>query len=226
MARMNSDDDFLTMQQEAIRRVRDMQQRARDALENSGMYDGETQSEASFDAEKPTPPVEKKPIPTPTQNRPLTSAQRPSAGYSASNNNRQNTGQNFGNPLAALFNMGSPNNIGSPKMGVINQNSNNNRQNPASHTQAKPSEKPLHPQSFGPNGPGERNTHGQPPPGPPPVNKAGQNQPPLGPSPLGIPGLNLNFDSDQLVIMAMLYMLFKDGGDQWLMLALAYIMLT
>lgn len=208
---MNSGDDFLTMQQEAIRRVREMQQRAREALENSGMYGGETQSEASFNAERTPPPVEKKP----TQNRPFTSAQRPSAGYSASNNNRQNTQGSFANPLAALFNMGSPNMGG-------NNHSNNNRPNTAAH-EAKPGENKQGP---GPKPQGGMNSHGSVPPDPPPPNKTGQNPPPPGPSALGIPGINLNFDSDQLVIMAMLYMLFKDGGDQWLMLALAYIMLT
>lgn len=45
---------------------------------------------------------------------------------------------------------------------------------------------------------------------------------------LNIPlsGLNINIDKDQLILLGTLYALFKDGGDNWLMMAVAYILFT
>lgn len=43
---------------------------------------------------------------------------------------------------------------------------------------------------------------------------------------LHMSGLNLALDSDQLLLLATLYLLIKDGSDKWLILSLAYVMLT
>jgi hypothetical protein len=46
------------------------------------------------------------------------------------------------------------------------------------------------------------------------------------PPAVNMPGLNIALDSDQLMLMATIYLLVKDGADKWLILSLAYIMLT
>lgn len=137
-----NEDDFIRMQQEAIRRVREMQERARRTLEDAGM-----------------------PI-TPGSSDPFASA-APAEGR----------------PPAR----------------------------PPGGTSAPPHPSPQRPPAFIP-----------PPPGPP--------SPPAAP-PGGLPmqllqSLQLPLQNDQLLLMGLIYLLYRDGSDIYLILALAFILLT
>jgi hypothetical protein len=74
--------------------------------------------------------------------------------------------------------------------------------------------------------------HGEPPRGEPPHGEPPHGEPPHGGTPFdgllapGIKGLQLGLDSDQLLLLAAIYLLIKDGADKWLILALAYIMIA
>lgn len=46
------------------------------------------------------------------------------------------------------------------------------------------------------------------------------------PSIINAMGLNISLDNDQLLLLLTIYLLIKDGADKWLILSLAYVMLT
>lgn len=145
-----TEDDFIRMQQEAIRRVRDMQERARRTLEGDGMEIVPGSSSAQGAAEAfmpiaPVPPPEPSRIPDPPR---VNAPERP---VSSAGQHRAET--------------------------------------PGSRS---------HPLPIGPAAP-----HAA--------------RPPL---------FSLSLDNDQLLILALIFMLYQDGSDRFLMLALAYILLT
>lgn len=138
-----SEEDFLRMQQEAVLRVREMQQRARRTLEDAGI------------------PMEQPPAepPLPAQDSPAeqaSSAEQPPAGSGSA---------------------------------------------------------PLH----------EAAAQGRAPH----ASRGGLAGLPLalGAGKLPLPLLNLSLDTEQILILIMIFMIYQDHGDKWLMLALGYILL-
>lgn len=64
--------------------------------------------------------------------------------------------------------------------------------------------------------------------GPAPPLQGGR-QPPggifgLGGNGLSLPGFNLSLDSEQLILLGILYILYRDHSDPWLMMAVAYVL--
>jgi hypothetical protein len=162
MARNNKDDDgdFIRMQQEAIKRVRDMQARARITLENDGAVFG--------DVPPPPPPKPPRPSYEPKPSRPEVRSvwNAPMANFSA--------------------------------------------QPPSSHGQG---DFPGGAQSYREAPPPEE----QGPHGPPGPVRATQ---------LPLPQkLALALDNEQILLMLLIYMLYRDGSDKFLMLALVYILI-
>ena len=152
MANINpdSEEDFLRMQQEAIRRVRDMQKRARLTLENAGMHIENTDSFPD-DAQKTAIPDVKEAPAEP--------------------------------------------------------------EHTAAHFDAPPHEKDS---GF------EHEKSENPPP-----QGNGQDSPLFGNFSLKqLSGFNLSLDSDQILLIFLIYLLATDGADKWLMLSLAYIMFS
>lgn len=157
MARNNKDDDgdFIRMQQEAIKRVRDMQARARSTLENDGVAFGDV----------PPPPPHQKPA-------------RPSSDQKPSHPPMQSVWN------APMANIGPP--TGSPQNDGAYQNL------PGTYREA-----PL------------------------PPNASGHRQ--------SVPltqKLALALDNEQILLMLLIFMLYRDGSDKFLMLALAYILIS
>ncbi|HEX3026105.1 MAG TPA: hypothetical protein VHR42_02605 [Clostridia bacterium] len=135
-----SENDFMQMQQEAIRRVRQMQERARRTLESAGMHIDETGGE-SQDGPPAAPPIE--------------------------------------NPAVGP----APRRVPSPSPG---------------HQRI-----PL-----------------------PLSGQSGKQPPGIPDDKISIPILNIAVDSDQMLLVLLMYLLIKDGADQWLILSLAYVLLT
>jgi hypothetical protein len=157
-----SEDDFLKMQQEAVRRVREMQSRARATLENAGMHI-ENNSESEF----------------------------PSA---QADNGRKTNDVTFRASSPDLYFNEPVTNI--PYSVEPHTNATNLHD---SHTNAPhQSQRPEN------------------------INPLSRDEP----SRIHMSGLNLTLDSDQLLLLLTLYLLVKDGADKWLILSLAYVMLT
>lgn len=133
-----TEDDFIRMQQEAIRRVQEMQRRARSTLENAGMHIEGEQAE----------PTQAAPPPAPSPPPP-----RPAA-------------QNAPGPVT-----------------------------------------PPRPMAAGP----------------PPAQPGIGGILPFLQNGLNLPGFSISLDSEQLMLLGILYILFRDHADPWLMMALAYV---
>lgn len=187
MARNNipeSEDDFIRMQQEAIRRVREMQERARRTLEGAGMHieqnppaqipTAQQNAPGTGGTTAPEPP--RAPVPPPQNTRAAEHASHPSAGH----------------PQASRGTPAHP---------------------PAAHPPDAHLPRPQQP---------PRQSRPEPPP-PPPANTGRGGLPALLAG--GLPGLHLSLDSDQVLLAIILYVLIQDHGDQWLILALGYIIL-
>ena len=153
-----NEDDFIRMQQEAIRRVREMQERARRTLENAGMP-----------IAAPAPPPAEAAAADPPSAWPLRAADGPAP--------------------------------------VI------------------PSVPDAGPSDPGPREPEPRRPgNGRPPagnPSPPPRNPVAD----LLTNPLQNV-FHLSLDSEQLLLLGLAYMLYRDNADIYLILALVFIMLT
>lgn len=141
-----SDDDFMRMQQEAIRRVREMQNRARATLENAGMHI--ESHDDPFPASRDYPDYQPIPQSTLRDENPVQNQIRP--------NERQNASLN--------------------------------------ETVFEREEKV-------------------------PV-KTDVN------IPLKMDGLSLSLDHDQLLLLSIILMLMQDGADKWLLLSLAYVLIS
>jgi hypothetical protein len=158
--RPESDDDFIRMQQEAIRRVREMQSRARATLENAGMHI-ENHSDMPAD-----PPVQGFSMPTPQR---------------ATENDR-----------------------------------------PVEPEEIEPFEHEAENKPVEPKIENERVEH-----------KSGENNGEKHNDSLGAlsqlihnPMINLKLGSDQIMLMILIYLLVNDGADKWLILSLAYVLIT
>jgi hypothetical protein len=165
-----SEDDFIRMQQEAIRRVRDMQQRARSTLESAGV------PLESHEAARPAPPPVNTPKPAPPPAR---------EGHT-------------GRPATqSVWN--------APAM------------HPAVHAAPEPAAGSF---SSG-------YSHAGFPPAPPraPVDheRAASILSPL----LGnlLPSVNISLDSEQILLMILIFLLYQDDADKFLILAVAYVLL-
>ncbi len=60
---------------------------------------------------------------------------------------------------------------------------------------------------------------------PPPPEPSGVSAPPKGPLPLELQGLLSGMDGEKLALLALLYLLYKEGADLTLLLAIGYILL-
>lgn len=204
MAGTESEEDFLNMQQEAIRRVREMQMRARKTLEDRGMHI-EPSSKVPQREEAPQPqemagepqlnPNYPHPFKTAPQYNPLNNQNMNQSQSGAQNRQSEQSGSipnmnsnrgGFSNPFQNLFGNYSNMQNSNQNQQRNNQPNSNNKSN-ATHEQAPQKESGL---------------------------------------PLPLSGLNINLDKDQLMLLGTLYVLFRDGGDPYLMLALAYILFT
>lgn len=169
-----SEDDFIRMQQDAIRRVREMQERARRTLEDAGLR---IQPEESHAANQPPELQLQEPqqLPRNVENEsnpvPVAPAPRPS-------------GQNHG---STSFHTGRP---------------------PQPRPAAAPPGHSAHQIS------------------PPALLQQLMNGGLTIPDTVNVPMLNISLGRDQIMLIILLYILIKDGADQWLILALAYIMFT
>ena len=154
-----NDEDFLVMQQEAIRRVRDMQRRARATLEGHGIP---LEPGGADDFASPAAP----PAPSPAPGGPRQTnapTQRPSRAQTPNPHPPSSPGRPAAQPA------GPPGGAASGLQGLLGL--------PMSGVLSK------------------------------------------------LPLFNLSLDSEQLILLGMIYMLFRDKGDPWLMLALGYILL-
>lgn len=172
-----SEEDFLRMQQEAILRVREMQQRARRTLEAAGMQMEPDGRETVRQQNAPADPISR-PNEEP---RPQTESRRqPQPGPQGRAPNRQPSQRTpsaapGGFPPASLLDSL----LGSSLTG-------------AAHPPQRTPPRPARPEP--------------PPPAPAPL-------------------FEFAFDKDQLIILGVLFMLWQDKGDPWLMLALVYLLL-
>lgn len=205
-----SEEDFIAMQQEAIRRVREMQQRARDTLENAGMH---------IESGEPNRGGE---VPNETA--------RSEANRSGTNRGEANRDE--------------PNRSGTNRSEAGHGEASRNGTNRSEASHGEPTrngtnreEPPLHgnfPGAPPPNAARHSNVpHGGAPSGEPPHSEPAHGEPdsppPSGPagglfSLLG-PSRALPLENDQIILLVLLYLLFRDNGDRMLLLALAYIFL-
>lgn len=169
-----SEDDFIRMQQDAIRRVREMQERARRTLEDAGLRIQPEESQAANqppEPQLPEPPQMPRDIGNEINPVPVPPAPRPSG------QNRSNTPPHSGRP---------------PQ---------------------------LRPAAASPG-------HSAHQMSPPALLQQLMNGGLTIPETVNVPMLNISLGRDQIMLIILLYILIKDGADQWLILALAYIMFT
>jgi len=136
--RPESDDDFIRMQQEAIRRVREMQSRARATLENAGMH-------IENHSDMPAEPEEIEPFEHEAENKPV---EPKIENERVEHKSGENNGEKHNDSLGALSQL-------------------------------------IH-----------------------------------------NPMINLKLGSDQIMLMILIYLLVNDGADKWLILSLAYVLIT
>jgi hypothetical protein len=168
VANLDSEDDFLRMQQEAIRRVREMQSRARATLENAGMH---------IEGGEPSDPLPREPAPQ--QDAP---APQPRAPQNADAAHKSDSSDDSSRRSAEQ-----------------------NRRPQQRETPQRETPEREAPQREAPR----RETAPPHREGAPAVH---------------MPGLNIDIESDQLLLMLSLYLLVQDGADKWLILALAYVL--
>lgn len=174
-----NEDDFIRMQQEAIRRVRDMQERARSTLESAGVpFDS---LEASVPPAVPTAPVPPpRAVPSPSREghsgHPVTQSvwTAPAPAMHPPSPAPESAERMFSDRVAA----------------------------PPPVTVPRPSSMPH-------SAAGHAQFHS-------PI-------PPL----LGnlLPAVNISLDSEQILLMVLMFLLYQDNSDKFLILALAYILL-
>lgn len=177
-----TEDDFIRMQQEAIRRVREMQSRARATLENAGMHieSGGEPVTAAPRADSPRaeiPYVDAPVYDTPQQQAP---AETPHENVQAPHVQAPHA-----QPQRAEA-----------------QNARSTRQSDSAQAQSK--KQPERPAPHRDESPLQQ----------------------IIPSFLQKSGLNINLESDQILLMLALYLLIQDGADKWLILALGYVLIT
>lgn len=158
---LDSEDDFLKMQQEAIRRVREMQNRARATLEDAGMH---IENHGDF--------------PDGQANSARAKQGRPSeASFGAARSDSQRSDDTRSNGSRSEF----------------------------SHESQKTEDYHTPPQRY-------TEVRGT-------AKQDEQNY-------IHAPGLNIALDKDQMLLLLMIYLLITDSADKWLILSLAYVLLT
>ena len=162
-----NEDDFLRMQQEAIRRVRDMQERARRTLENAGVTIERPLSNSANDSDMHMQDT----VPLHEQN----SVQR---GQHEPVHEEASAHRSEHQPRATSQHEPQVSHAGVTSSSVLNA--------AAPHIQGG-----------------------------------------LLSSLTGIlPSFNLSLDTEQIMLLALCYMLFQDGADKFLIMALAYVVMT
>jgi hypothetical protein len=180
-----NEEDFITMQQEAIRRVRDMQDRARTTLQNAGV------------------PLERHEAPL-TAEAPVNNSPRPAPSSPArdSHSPRHVTEAVWNAPVVAPHFVAPPIEI-PPEVIPVEE------PRPPVQTHPAPSHAAAHtapPHRAAPEPDGIRNLV------PPFISNL-------------IPAINISMDSEQILIIVLMFMMYQDGSDKFLLLALAYILL-
>lgn len=177
-----------TMQQEAIKRVREMQKKAQQYVVNEPEKPASKSSTSTnFNSSQHVNNINcaQKPAQNATSNNNLNSNQN----NIPPRNNQQNNRSSMANPFAQLF--GS-------NMGGFNRYKNNSHEhkNPPGHT-----------------APVEKNN----------LPREHSNNDPLS----GINNLlkDFNFDEEKLIIIALMYLLYKNGADIKLILSLGYLLI-
>lgn len=213
----DSEDDFARMQQEAIRRVRDMQNRARATLENAGMHIENSGSDFLPEQEhigraQPDSPS----LVSPTghsSDDPQTDDPHTNTVYSNndphSNTVRTDDPENNNHRSNDPRSYNSQNNDPRSNDPRTDDTQNNAPRSNDSHNNDPRTDEPRTKEPHQSQRPVE--TH-----------EPQLNEPPL----MQALGLNIALDSDQLLLLLAIYLLIKDGADKWLILALAYVMFT
>ncbi len=182
-----SDDDFIRMQQEAIRRVREMQSRARATLENAGMH---IENQSDMPA---TPPVQ---------------------GYSTPDHESENvkheeteSTENNKHEPEIRQNVYTPE---SEQRGNVTEKQNQREvknERIEHETEDARHENKNSKGSFAGSG-GKRGD---------PLSTLTHI--------INNPMINLSLESDQIMLMILIYLLVQDGADKWLILSLAYVLI-
>jgi hypothetical protein len=193
-----NEDDFIRMQQEAIRRVRDMQERSRNTLESANM---------SLDGREPARPAA-------AVNNPPRSTSPPGDVHSSHG------------ATQSVWTAAAPRSV-TPPAGTH-------------HTEQPPAVTP--PVGRQTPGTAARGTHADvqrsggfpfglsrsvpPALAPPHASQEPARERSLFPPLLSnlLPSININFDSEQIMLMILMYVLYQDKADNFLLLALAYIL--
>ena len=180
-----NEEDYIRMQQEAIRRVRDMQDRARLTLESAGVPLGNHEDTGH------TPPPASSSAPR----------QNPGPAWEA-RQARSYTQSVWNAPVQVPREMLTP-----PSF-----------ENRSTISGAGPSA-----QEEPPDPPADDQA-------PPPPHRRSDPQPrahPNIPSFISnlLPSINLNFDSEQVLLLILIFVLYQDKADNFLILALVYILL-
>ena len=187
-----NEDDFLRMQQEAIRRVRDMQERARRTLENAGVTIERPLSNSANDSDmhmQDTVPLHEQNSVQREQHEPMheeTSAHRSEHQPRATSQHDQHE----------------------PMHGETNAHRSEHQPRSTSQHEPQVSHAGVTSSSV--------------------LNAAAPHiQGGLLSSLTGIlPSFNLSLDTEQIMLLALCYMLFQDGADKFLIMALAYVVMT
>jgi hypothetical protein len=178
-----NEEDFIRMQQEAIRRVRDMQQRARRTLEDAGVPLERREEQT------PPPPTPEPPPPQPQTPRPA-QPQTPRPTQPQRESHRGPVTQSVWNaPVAPMR----------PSQPVIPFPP------PPAASKAPPYAEPAA---------ATRQTTGHP-------HGGGPLAPLLGNL---LPSVHISLDSEQVMLIVLVFLLYQDQADHFLLLALAYIL--
>jgi hypothetical protein len=210
-----NEDDFIRMQQEAIRRVRDMQERSRNTLESANI---------SLDDREPARPAA-------AVNNPPRSTSHPGDGRGS-------------RPLTqSVWTAAAPRSV-TPPAGThhteqppavtppVGRQTSGTAARGTQHAEPPP---PDRQRAETPHSEVQRSggfPFGllgsvpptlEPPHAPPEPERERSLFPPLLSNLL--PSININFDSEQIMLMILIYVLYHDNADKFLILALAYILL-
>jgi hypothetical protein len=194
-----NEDDFIRMQQEAIRRVRDMQERSRNTLESANM---------SLDGREPARPAA-------AVNNPPRSTSPPGDGRGS-------------RPVTqSVWTAAAPRSVTPPAVTPpVGRQTSETAARGTQHAEPPPPERPRAEVQRSGGFPFGLLRSVPPTLEPPHASPEPASERSLFPPLLSnlLPSININFDSEQIMLMILIYVLYQDNADKFLMLALTYIL--